>query len=77
MTDDVRVAIARPITELEKARDAWLHNCKEQDANARLIADAPDMFKALQWIVRHKTAHPANVRAVASEALAKATGEAP
>ena len=44
-------------------------------ANARLIAAAPDLLEALEWIIRNPCAHIENVRAVSRDAIAKARGQ--
>ena len=84
VTDDVRVAIACAITEPSKARDAWQHNCPEREANARLIAAAPDMLEALirfrakvyNAAIAQGMAHDwaTDACAMADAAIAKATG---
>lgn len=46
------------------------------EANARLIAAAPELLEALQWIVSQPRGHMyLEVREKAAAALAKATGE--
>ena len=50
----------------------------EREANARLIAAAPEMLSYLQWIER--VAHDSKkwaLRNLAREAIAKATGQTP
>lgn len=46
----------------------------EDAANARLIAAAPDLLEALEWIVNNHFSDPGNMVSVAKEALAKAKG---
>lgn len=46
------------------------------DANARLIAAAPDLLEALEYCLQHGSL-PLSVRYVITTAIAKATGRAP
>lgn len=48
----------------------------ERDANALLIAAAPDLLKALEWVRDNPIAHPENRKAVVNDVIAKATGNA-
>lgn len=47
----------------------------EQAANARLIAAAPDMYAALEWVARNPKANHENIAIIARAALAKANGQ--
>jgi hypothetical protein len=49
---------------------------KELEANARLIAAAPELLEALEWIESNPFAHRANMVGVATAAIAKAKGTA-
>lgn len=54
------------------ARQSWL---KEAEANARLIAAAPELLEALQLIMNGDFYMPKESADVAKLAIAKATGE--
>lgn len=45
-------------------------------ADAHLIAAAPDLYAALEWVRDNLHAHPENTAKVVAAALAKARGEA-
>lgn len=44
---DRRIALADSQTDFERGQ-GWQHECAEREANARLIAAAPDMLAILQ-----------------------------
>lgn len=48
--------------------------CEEAEANARLIAAAPDLLQALQWIADNGPDDAYELRDAARAAIAKATG---
>jgi hypothetical protein len=50
---------------------------EQAEANAKLIAAAPDLVLALQHIASNAAESPEWIRRVAREAIAKATGGAP
>lgn len=45
-SDDAGIAWVHPQTPYKRG-DGWQHHCEEREANARLIAAAPDMLNAL------------------------------
>ena len=69
---------ATHITVLNERGDAVFHDDKRITGvvgDARLIAAAPDLLEALEWMVNNLGAHPGNIESVARAAIAKATGE--
>lgn len=62
---------------------------EKQEANARLIAAAPEtaaerdrlkeinaeLLAAAQWVIRNPGAHPSNIRSVLEDAVTKAKGD--
>lgn len=55
--------------------DASTMSALEQDANARLIAAAPDLLEALQYLMVAHGEQLDQAFQMAQEAIAKATGE--
>ena len=53
-------------------RDIWGRTLEQSAANAALIAAAPDMLAALEWVAH--TSDDCNSRDAARAAIAKATG---
>jgi len=55
------------------------HTTEEEEANARLIAAAPDMLEALKYIVawKPKDWNPETARDMATAAISKAEGRMP
>ncbi len=60
----------------EVAMATWAGNERQTDANARLIAAAPELLSALQKIDANAAESVEWIRRVAQEAIAKATGGA-
>ena len=47
VSEDAGIAWAHPQTAFKRG-DGWQHECGEREANARLIAAAPDLLAALE-----------------------------
>ena len=60
--------------ELATCWDGGEISTKERDANARLIAAAPDMLEALELVMREEVL-AVGVEMIVSSAIAKAKGE--
>lgn len=78
---DVRAANGRKIASVNvqnapKSKKGWLSRQKENEANARLIAAAPELLAALQAIMDLNPQLPMGYTEEARAAIAKATGEA-
>lgn len=84
-----RVPITMPTDVVDSAENRWIANCRpsvngapleQQEANARLIAAAPDLLEALEWIVQPDIPIGSNAEfqhraiEVARAAIAKAKG---
>jgi hypothetical protein len=58
---------------LERERENYAGSAPAADETTRLRAVNAELLAALRWIADNPQAHPANVRGVAAEAIAKAT----
>jgi hypothetical protein len=59
-----------------KRGEGWKHSCPVRDANARLIAAAPDLLEALQYVLSAHGEQLTDAFEQAHKAIAKATGAA-
>lgn len=57
------------------ANGSYSISAKEANANARLIAAAPDLLAALQWVMSATGEQLTSAFEAAQDAIAKATGE--
>jgi hypothetical protein len=72
--DDAGIAWVHPQTPFKRG-DGWRHDCCEREANARLIAAAPDMLEALREARPYVPDHHGPVAYKVDAAIAKAEGK--
>lgn len=73
---DIGIVIVRTLVAMVTNDEDWPISLEEQQANACLIAAAPDLLAALERIANTNSTNAAELKVWANAAIAAAKGEA-